>query len=260
MSIPTPAIRKGKRARPRKTLFYGPEGIGKSTWAAGCPGVIFLPTENGVDDLDCESFEPTANYADSMANLGWLITADHEFKAVAVDSVDWLLRQAAAYLCQQQGVTSVENLRDAKGESGFGKGFKFLAEFWESKVIKTFDCLNAKGIGVILIAHAFIKSYADPRSAPYDRFYPALQENNNPQYSIGNMMREWADDVLFANYRVYTETHKEGFNRERTNAVGNGERIIYTTEKPTHLAKNRLGMPDEIPLSWEAYASYWPKA
>ncbi len=251
-----PMIRKGRRQRPRKTLIYGVEGIGKSTLAAGCPGVIFLPTENGVDDIDCESFEPTTNYEASIEALGWLAESDHKYEGVAVDSADWLLRYASEYLCRTNNVKSIEDLG-----GGYGKGHPMLAEFWASKVLKTLDYLHQqRGMAVILIAHAAVRPFNDPRSSPYDRYAPAFPENpKHPQASIGNMLREWCDEVLFCNYKVYTKTEETGFNKARTTAQGSGDRVLFTTEKPTHLAKNRLGMPDEIPLTWSDYASYWPK-
>jgi len=33
--------------------------------------------------------------------------------------------------------------------------------------------------------------------------------------------------------------------------------VLYTTERPSHVAKNRLGLPDELPLDWHAYASFF---
>jgi hypothetical protein len=62
--------------------------------------------------------------------------------------------------------------------------------------------------------------------------------------------------VFFCNYKVYTSTTDEGFNRKRTVGVGNGERVIYTTERPSHLAKNHLNLPDELPLDWREYAKH----
>ena len=38
----------------------------------------------------------------------------------------------------------------------------------------------------------------------------------------------------------------EGFNRTRVQGIGSGERVLKTTERPAHLAKNRLNLPDEL--------------
>jgi len=37
--------------------------------------------------------------------------------------------------------------------------------------------------------------------------------------------------------------------------VSTGERIIRTVERPAHVAKNRLGLPEEIPLDYRVFAA-----
>jgi hypothetical protein len=67
-------------------------------------------------------------------------------------------------------------------------------------------------------------------------------------------VQEWCDEVLFATFRVYTKQTDEGFDRKRTQGIGTGERIIRTVERPAHVAKNRLNLPEEMPLDWDVYA------
>ena len=55
-----------------------------------------------------------------------------------------------------------------------------------------------------------------------------------------------------------TQKRKTILNRKKTKGTGTGERIIRTTERPAHVAKNRLNLPDELPLDWTAYAQYLP--
>ena len=35
--------------------------------------------------------------------------------------------------------------------------------------------------------------------------------------------------------------------------VGVGERVMYAEERPAFWAKNRYGLPVELPLSWDAF-------
>ncbi len=56
---------------------------------------------------------------------------------------------------------------------------------------------------------------------------------------------------------VFTKQTDEGFSRKRTQGIGTGERILRTTERPTHIAKNRLGLPDELPLDWNEYEKFF---
>ncbi len=50
------SIHTGRHHSPPRLLIYGTEGIGKSTTAAGAPKPIFIPTEDGLDQIDCASF------------------------------------------------------------------------------------------------------------------------------------------------------------------------------------------------------------
>ena len=42
-------------------------------------------------------------------------------------------------------------------------------------------------------------------------------------------------------------------------ALGSGERVLYTAERPAFLAKNRFGLPDVLPLDWQAFAAAMPQ-
>ena len=103
----------------------------------------------------------------------------------------------------------------------------------------------------ILIAHSEIRKFEDPQGESYDRFGPKLHAKAN------GVLCEWADEVLFATYKVFTKTQDEGFNRKRTVGVGSGQRVLYTNDRPAYIAKNRLGLPDEIELDWAAYAEHF---
>jgi hypothetical protein len=48
----------------------------------------------------------------------------------------------------------------------------------------------------------------------------------------------------------------EGFNKAKHQGIGTGERIVRTTERPAHVAKNRLSLPEEFPLDYRIYAAF----
>ena len=41
-------------------------------------------------------------------------------------------------------------------------------------------------------------------------------------------------------------------------ALGKGERVIHTAERPAFLAKNRYDLPETLPLDWQAFAAAMP--
>lgn len=63
------------------------------------------------------------------------------------------------------------------------------------------------------------------------------------------MIREWADAVFFANYK----THVVEIDGKKK-AQG-GHRVMYTSHTPFWDAKNRYGLPEELPLDYGAIRS-----
>jgi AAA domain len=105
---------------------------------------------------------------------------------------------------------------------------------------------------VIQIAHTEIRRFDSPEHEPYDRYVIKLHAR------AAALLQEHSDVVLFANYRISTVKADVGFNKKVTRALGSGERVLYTAERPAFLAKNRFGLPDSLPLSWKAFAAAMP--
>ena len=239
-------IIKGIVKRPRRVLLYGTHGIGKSTWAASAPSPIFLTTEDGLSDIGVDR---TPLLKDLGAFNNWvsdLLTQTHEYRTVVVDTLDWLERLIFNDVAQSAGKDSIEDF-------GYGKGYGLALTQWEF-VLKSLGYLRDKGMAVILLAHARIVKVEPPDRDSYTRYEPDLHKSVSP------MLQEWVDEVLFATYKMDVKQSNEGFNKKRGQAIGDGERVVCTCEKPTHLAKRRVQMPDEIPLKFAAYANYLKSA
>ena len=236
-------VQRGKVAAPRRTLMYGVHGVGKSTFGSMAERPVFIQTEDGLGNIECERFPVAGKYADVIAALAELYTEPHEYQTVVIDSLDWLERLIWADVCQKRGVESIEDI-------GYGKGYVFALTNWR-EVLAGLDALrNERGMHVILIAHAQIEKFANPETDTYDRYSPRLQK------LASALVQEWCDEVLFTTYRIHTKTTNEGFDRKRVQGIGTGERIIRTTERPAHVAKNRLGLPEEFPLDYRIYAAF----
>lgn len=236
-------IERGRRPMPRRVLVYGTHGIGKSTFGAMAEAPVFLQTEDGLADIDVDRFPLAADYADVVAALGELYSGDHGYRTVVLDSLDWLERLIHAKVCRDRGVQSIEDI-------GYGKGYVFALDPWR-EVLAGLDGLRSeRGMQVILIAHAAIEKFANPETESYDRYAPRLNRHASA------LVQEWCDEVLFATYRVLTRKSDEGFNRKRVQGIGQGERVLKTTERPSHLAKSRLPLPDEIPLDYRVFAAH----
>ena len=75
-------IHSGRRHTPPRLLIYGTEGIDKSTTAAQAPNPIFIPTEDGLDQIDCVSFPLAGKLADVESALQSLLHEKHDLNAL----------------------------------------------------------------------------------------------------------------------------------------------------------------------------------
>lgn len=238
MAFDLKSIRKNEALAAPRIMVYGVEGIGKSTFAAGSPSPIFILTEDGLGSLQVDHFPLAKSYEDVLAAIDTLYNEKHAFKTVALDSLDWL---------ENMIWRDVESKHEAK-ELAYGKGAVIAAEKWR-EVLDGLNALrNDKGMAVILIAHTTVKRYDNPETEPYDRFQPKLQDRSNA------LIREWCDAVMFANYKTIVKKDDVGFNKTVARGVSTGERMLFTSERPAYMAKNRYSLPDSIALSWDAFA------
>lgn len=231
-------INRGVRRLPPRLLVYGIEGVGKSSTASEAPKPVFIPTEDGLGQIDCHSFELATSFDDVISAMSALATEEHDYQTVVIDTLDWLERLIWAKVCKDRGVKNIEDI-------GYQKGYVFALDCWR-QIIDGLDHLrNERGMCVILLAHAKVEKFEDPESPAYDRYSPRLHKHANA------MITEWVDAVLFATMKVHTTIEDAGFGQKRTIAAkGAADRVLRCVGSPACVAKNRYGLPAELPLSW----------
>ena len=213
-----------------KTLIYGPEGIGKSTLAAMWPNPIFIDLEGGTNQLPVVRLEAPSSWSMLRAELTAIKNREVPCSTIVIDTMDAAERMCAEYIMARDGKKSIE-------EWGYGKGYTILQEEF-GRLLDYLTDIAASGINVVVLGHSIMRKFERPdESGAYDRFELKLTKQVSP------MVKEWADMVLFCDYKTYVETNKAG----KAKATG-GARVIRTTHAPTWDAKNRFGLPDELPL------------
>lgn len=231
------AVVTGRRPQPMRVLLYGVEGVGKSSFAAAAPAPIFLGAEDGTSELDVSRLPLAQEWQDVLDGIHILQTEKHSYKTLVVDTVDWAEPLLWKFVCKRDGQTSIESY-------GYGKGYVAALDEWQF-FLQRLDGLRRAGMHVVLLAHSWIKSFKNPEGEDFDRY--ELKLNNK----AAGLLKEWTDCVLFANYETFAKKN------EKTKAVkglSTGARFIFTERRAAYDAKNRYGLPTQLPLSWEAFA------
>ena len=245
MAISLSQLKRTTALAAPRILIHGVAGVGKTTFAAGAPKPVLVQTEDGLGTLEVPRFPLARSFDEVMEALAALYTDSHDFATVVIDSVDWLEPLVWQKACQENGWKDLE-------EPGYGKGYVAALDPWRQYLEGLNALRDERGMTVIQIAHTDIKRFDSPEHEPYDRYVIKLHAR------AAALLQEHSDVVLFANYRISTVKSDVGFNKKVTRALGSGERVLYTAERPAFLAKNRYGLPDTLPLSWAAFAEAMP--
>ena len=223
-------ILKGKLQAPVRGIIYGTEGIGKTSLAAELPDALILDTEDGSKQIDCAR-ALCLDWRSIEHAVKELIKDSQGFKSVIIDSADWMEKALQAHMLRLSGKKSIEDY-------GYGKGYTMVAEEVAS-FLALLDQLVAKGIHVVFIAHAKVVRTSPPDETDgYDRYELKLTKQ------VGPLLKEWADVILFCNYKINLV---EGTDK-KIKAQGGKERVMYSERRAAWDAKNRFGLPEEMPM------------
>lgn len=233
-------ITRGKRARAQRVIIYGPEGIGKSSFAAQFPEPLFIDTEGSTDNMDVARMDKPTSYTMLKNQIAFVKANPTCCKTLIIDTIDWAESLIVEDVCAQHGKKGIEDF-------GWGNGYTYTKEE-VGRFLNMLQDLIELGINVVLTAHAQMRKFEQPdEMGAYDRWELKLGKKTSSQ--TAPLVKEWADMVLFANYKTVvmtTDTNKK-------KATG-GKRVLYTEHHPAWDAKNRHGLPPELPLDYASIA------
>jgi hypothetical protein len=217
-------------------VLYGVEGIGKTTLAAQFPTPLFLDTEDGTKQLEVDRVA-CQDWPSLRGAVAELAVEKHGYQTIVIDSIDWAERALVEFVCKQDGKKSIEDY-------SFGKGFTVVAEHM-GRFVEGLDNLHRAGLHVLLVAHAKVQRTSPPdQTDGYDRYELRLSKQVSP------IVKEWADALLFANYRMRLIEGSDG----KRKAIGGKDRVVYAERAAAYDAKNRYGLGEELPMTIEALA------
>lgn len=230
-------IIRGKQPGAKKTVIYGPEGIGKSTFVAHFPDAIFIDTEGSTKDMDVARTQTPSSWTMLMNQVKYLM--DNKMcKTIIIDTADWAEILCANHVCSKNQKDSIEAF-------GYGKGYIYVQEEF-GRLLNLLEDATKKGINVAFTAHAKMRKFEQPdEMGAYDRWEMKLSKNVAP------LVKEWADMVLFCNYKTMVVNVDGQGAQKGKNKVQGGRRVMYTSHHPCWDAKNRYNLPEECDLNYE---------
>ena len=239
----------GRMKTPLKVVIYGPEGIGKSTFASKFPAPIFIDTEGSTRHMNVTRVDPAPkSWTELLEMIRQLAGAPYVdgYQTLILDTADWAEMMCAKGLCEAKSVKGIEDF-------GYGKGYTYLAEEF-GKLLNLLEEVVQHGNNVVVTAHAAMRKFEQPdEMGAYDRWELKLQKKTAP------LLKEWADMVLFANYKT-TVVNVDGQGAGKgKNKVQGGRRVMYTSHHPCWDAKNRFGLEEELPFDYAAIAHLIPE-
>lgn len=222
-------VTKGKVKKPIAMILYGVHGIGKSTFATECEDPIFIGSEEN-DELEAARLPKIKTWPDLIAQLEWIKKSDH--KTVVIDTMDELETIAQNEILKKEPGKTM-----ATACGGYGKA----GEVMERMFLAVRDSLSylrdEKGMNIVILCHHEKNKHEDPITlTTYDNYSTALHKKIKP------IFEDWVSIIAFANDKLM----KIKNSNEKETVIGDGERVMYFESRPSHVAKNRFKLPEEI--------------
>ena len=231
-------ITRGKIQKAKKVVIYGPEGIGKSTFASKFPDPVFIDTEGSTNDMDVARLPRPTSWNMLFDEINYVRNNPGICKTLVIDTIDW-----AAVLCVEH-ICAVHNKKGIE-DFGYGNGYVYTKEEFGRFLNRLSDLIEVN-VNVVLTAHAQLRKFEQPdEMGAYDRWELKLGKKTQSQTSP--LVKEWADMLLFANYKIYSVSVDEKGKKHKAQG---GKRVMYTQHHPCWDAKNRFGLPEECEFDY----------
>lgn len=236
-------IQEGVGTGGQRIVVVGTGGIGKTTLLAQIPNTLVLDIENGARSVGVKRIANVTRLDELRAILQSKIV--ESFDNIFIDSGTKAEELAVAHV--------LANVPNEKGQAvntiegyGWGKGYSHVYDTF-TPLLADLDRLAERGKNVGFTAHICTSNVPNPIGDDFIRYEPRLQNGKEGKHSIRNRVVEWADHVFFIGYDVIAKDGK---------ARGNGSRMIYTQERPTHIAKSRT-LNEIVPFEHKDDTRLW---
>jgi len=234
----------GDEFEPVICTITGDAGVGKTLLAGTWPKPVFIRVENGFKVFDQLPKEqrpaklPVIENADMlMSQLKWVLTAEHDFKTLVIDSVTQADLLFAAHVIEndEKGANSL-----ATANGGYGGGYSALAAL-HGRVRQAAKLIaERRKMHIVFIAHSNVDKIDLPDAEPFSRYELALHGKSAPHY-VNNV-----DMVAYVRLETFIKKGKDPGAKAK--AVSDGTRIAICHTDAAQISKNRFGIEEPVKL------------
>jgi hypothetical protein len=223
----------GKKAKPPLLMFHAMHGLGKTNLPLESQNPIYIGSEEN-DEIEASRLPKIETWTQLKDQLKAIRDDDHDFKTIVIDTVDALEQIAQKEILS--GKDAGKTMATAMG--GYGKAYEKMADmFIEIRDEFLVPIREKRGMVIILLCHSEKVKNEDPITVTsYDHYQTALHKKVKPVFE------DWVSGIFFITHRVVRAENSSG----KEYAEGDGGRVIYTEERPSHIAKNRFDLDYEI--------------
>jgi hypothetical protein len=226
MKLPTGPRPKEFDISKYKFLLYGDPGSGKSTLASRWPSAIFLPTEPGLNFLECHQItdddgkpKVLRTWEELTEAVKMLCTQKHDYKTIVIDTIDNAFEFCSIYTLKQRGI-------EHESDEGYGKGFGMV----KREFTKVINYLANSGFGLVFVSH-------EKTSEREEKGVKRVYTDN----SLANSARNYVNGLVDFIFYTYLDDA--------------GHRLMRTRASLNINAKDRSGgLPEIMPMDYENLA------
>lgn len=238
---------------PNRYGLHAVEGWGKTSFGAKTPKPVFIQTkgETGLETLidsgrlpETSHFPECLNWEELLSSVEMLITDQHDYKTLVIDTVNGAERLCHEFVCQRD----FNNDWTDKGFIGYMRGYEVSLSEWRKLLVMLDELRSTKKMAIVLLCHTKVKPFKNPEGADYDRYQPDMHDKT------WGLTHKWCDVVLFGNFDTTVQVKKTGDKQGK--ASGGQQRVMYTERHAAYDAKNRLGLASEIEMGGNADESW----
>lgn len=247
---------KGRMRVPFRLFAYGPEGVGKSTLAAHAPDPIWFDIEDGTAQLDVaryrfrdeEGGHIPLSYEEITAGLDDLLTNDHAFKTVVMDTADRLEALIWRFICKRDSkpgkpLNSIEDY-------GYNKGPGIALDEWRALCARLDRLRMHRRMNAIVLGQMKVTNFKNPEGDDYDRYTPRVDPK------AAGWLREWSDATAFC---CFEEGAGKLTEKDRPKGFSTGMRLMKLARTAAYDAKSRYATPAEVKVElanpWAPFAA-----